>query len=371
MKHRTDRLNSNRSLLSSWRVHVTYWLAVILIWPIIRFILDGEYWEAFANKIGYLPSQIIVTYVFLYVLLPLLYKKGYLRFALIGIVTLYLATVLARVMKIYFFETITRYDAPKEGLLEILVEHDKLLIQYFIWVLIIPVMTIIAVLIYQHYHQQEQIAALEAKRSQSELSFLQAQLHPHFLFNTLNNLYTLAIQESDQTAEVAKRLRTLLSYMFEKKDIKLISIEDELDLVRNYVELEKLRYGSRLDFDMNVEIAHEKHEVIPFMILSLVENAFKHGASKNTENPFVHISLVQRDNILQLKISNSMPTSDTKDVGGYTKGIGVENIKRQLDLLYPSAHIYEIKMTDQVYSVSLEIPQASSIDALSDHLAIG
>ncbi len=341
---------------------------ILISWPLISFIVEGELWEPIVNKLGYLPSQILITYVFLYFLLPLLYKRQYARFAIMGIIALYVSTVLARALKIYFYEPLIGHDSPQESIREILIQRDPLLVQYFIWVLMVPVFTIILVLVYQHFQQQRQLAALEARRMQSELGFLQGQLHPHFLFNTINNLYTLSIQGSEKTSDVAKRLRNILAFMFEKRDALLIPLKEELDLVYNYVALEKLRYGDRLDFQMEVDTSPEKYVVIPFIFLSLVENAFKHGASKDLGHPYIHINLGGKNGSLKFIIENSKSESQGKDTTGYTQGIGLENIRRQLELLYPDAHRYDIVNDQDKYRVEVEIDKVlSPVDISKAH----
>ena len=359
-KHTSNNSGLLRPPSFRWQIHLIYWTIVIITWPLISFITEGELWEPIVNKLGYLPSQILVTYIFLYALLPILYRSQYLQFALAGIATIYVSTVLARGMKIYFYEPLTGYDSPQESIIEILTQKDPLLIQYLIWVLMVPAFTIILVLVYQHFNQQRLLAALETRRSQSELGFLRGQLHPHFLFNTINNLYTLSVQGSDQTSDVAKRLRNILAFMFEKRDAQLIPLSEEIDLVKNYVELEKLRYGDRLDFNMEVDVPPDKYGVIPFIFLSLVENAFKHGASKDLGHPYIHITLDEDKGRLRFIIENSVAVHRGTDVLGDTHGIGLDNIKRQLELLYPGTHRYDVKADREKYRVEVVIDKVAS-----------
>lgn len=341
-----------------WEVHVFYWLITTMFWPLLSYAIEGELWEPLFNKIGYLPSQMIVTYVFLYILLPWFFKKRYVLFVIGLIVLTYITAVLARIMKIYFYEPMTGYDDPQEGLIEILTHQDALLGQYVIWVYMTPVLTIIIVLVYTHFNQQRALAHLEAQRAQSELSFLKAQLHPHFLFNTLNNLYTLSIQGSDMTVDVAKGLKKLLRYMLDKSENALIPLSEELDLVHTYISLEKLRYGARLNYKEVIRLENEDYKVVPFVLLSLVENAFKHGASKDPGQPYIHINLSTNNKQLDFSVENSVVKEKTDDSSGYAQGIGVSNIKRQLAILYPDRHSYKTTHQDDSYKVQLRIEDA-------------
>ena len=133
------------TLSFKWRVHVLYWILMIAFWPLLSYAIEGELWEPLVNKIGYLPSQMIVTYVFLYLLLPWFFKKRYVS-SFVGLIGLtYITAVLARIMKIYFYEPMIGYEAPQEGLMEILTQQDALLGQYVIWVFMTPVLTTIIV----------------------------------------------------------------------------------------------------------------------------------------------------------------------------------------------------------------------------------
>lgn len=350
------------ALSFKWQVHVLYWIFIILFWPLLSYAIDGDLREPLVNKIGYLPSQMIVTYVYLYILLPWFFKKRYVLSA-IGLIALtYVTAVLARIMKIYFYEPMLGYDDPQEGLIEILTEYDSLLVQYVIWVYMIPVLTIIIVLVYTHFNQQRALAHLEAQRAQSELSFLKAQLHPHFLFNTLNNLYTLSLQGSDMTVDVAKGLKKLLRYMLDKSEDALIPISEELDLVHTYVSLEKLRYGPRLNYKEDIRLVNADYKVVPFVLLSLVENAFKHGASKDPGQPYININLSTNDKQLDFSVENSVVKEKTDDSSGYAQGIGVSNIKRQLAILYPDRHSYKTTHEDESYKVQLSIEDAIPVN---------
>ena len=239
-------IDLNRLMEFNTQTHIIYWLVIVFFWPLLYFIADGEFWDPLINKLGYLPSQLLVSYVFIYYLLPRLFSRWLWSFFGGLLLVTYVATVLARFMKIYFYETIVGFHSDKESILEILSQQDPLLIQYLIWVLVVPALTIIIVLIYSHFSQKKLLAELEYEKAQTELNFLKAQLHPHFLFNTLNNLYALAVQGSDQTKGVAQGLKKLLSHIFDKSKGAVIPLSQEIELLDTYVSLEKLRYGCLL-----------------------------------------------------------------------------------------------------------------------------
>lgn len=318
-------------------------------------IFNGEFWEPLWNKLGYLPSQLIVTYFFLYYLLPRLREKKYSLFLMGFVAMTYVSTVVARIFKIYFYETLTSYESDKESFYEILTQKDPLLVQYLIWVFMTPVLTIIIVMILNHYHERERLAQLRHQKSLTDLRFLKAQLHPHFLFNTLNNLYTLALQRSPKTPEITQRLYDMLYYIFNIGERSFVSLRNEIDLMSNYIQLEKLRYGERLNLTVAIDIDQYDHQIIPLMLLSIVENAFKHGASGDPGQPYIHITLKEKLGMLSCLIENSIYSVSAEDDAGYRKGIGIKNIKRQLELMYPGDHSYSMTETPQNYKVELVI----------------
>lgn len=336
-------------------IHVGYWLGIILAWIIFALLFLGEVYEPLINKLGYLPAQLIVTYSFLYLLLAYLLNRQYVKFFMgISLIT-YISLVVARVMKIYFTETLIGFESEKEGLGEILTHLNPLLAQYLIWVLMTPALTIIIVMILNHYYHGERIARLKNKKQEAELRFLKSQLHPHFLFNTLNNLYTLSLSNSVETARVAQRLYEILDFMFHQKGQNLVLLKDEMNLLNNYIELEKLRYGDRLKINVVISIDDQQNKIIPLVLLSIVENAFKHGASSDLNKPTIDIQLTVKNGQLEFIVENSKPSKISKDRQGYKNGIGVTNIKRQLELMYPNGYAYSVVEESSSYKVELSL----------------
>ena len=311
--------------------------------------------EPLINKLCYLPSQMIVTYGFLYFLIPSLSNSQYLKFAGWFVVVAYIALVLARFMKIYVYETVIGHDIAKDSIVEILTYIPALLGQYAIWVFLTPLLTVMIVLLINHLQEKERLEKLKKEKNQAELRFLKAQIHPHFLFNTLNNLYTLSIQKSPKTADIAQKLYDILDYMFNNGSRATISIEEEINLISNYIELERIRYTDRLDLVFIKDVDDNQMPIVPLMLLSMVENAFKHGASGDLGSPKIKIELVLKETQLTFSIFNTKPAALAIDKKGYRKGIGIQNIKRQLAILYPVAFDYQIEETKETYSAVLHV----------------
>jgi two-component system LytT family sensor kinase len=195
------------------------------------------------------------------------------------------------------------------------------------------------------YEQQ-----LKREKAEAELKFLQAQIHPHFLFNTLNSIYSLARKKEDVTADAVLKLSQLMRFMLYEASRPLIPLSREIEVVRDYVELEKLRYGARLKLTMNVQVDSPTRQITPLILLHFVENAFKHGASESRSDTTIRIHILEKDGQLNTTISNS----HEKKTSTPETGIGLKNIRRQLDLLYPHHQLTVEETTDQ-FTVNLQL----------------
>lgn len=199
---------------------------------------------------------------------------------------------------------------------------------------------------------------LQIEKQAAELNYLKAQTNPHFLFNTLNNIYSLARDKSDLTAESIMRLSKILRFMLYETRDSYIALEQELKVIEDFVELEKLRYNHTLQVDFNCELEDVKQAVPPLILMPLVENAFKHGASETRKNPFVDIRLAVKDSRLSFMVSNSV---ENQGSGGCVKeNIGLSNLRRQLELLY-SDYELNLKQNDGVFTAHLKIILASHV----------
>jgi hypothetical protein len=202
-----------------------------------------------------------------------------------------------------------------------------------------------------------QLAAKEKEKNlvreklETELKFLRNQVHPHFLFNTLNNIYALARKKSDDTAEAVMKLSKLLRFMLHETNKPVVKIADEIKMLDDYIELEKIRYNGRLTIRFGREIDNETQPVSPLLLLPFVENAFKHGASESRFASYINIDMVLKNGLLQFTIEN---TKENGEAHGANENIGLSNVKRQLELMYDD---YDMEVLDErsVFKVCLTI----------------
>ena len=210
-------------------------------------------------------------------------------------------------------------------------------------------------LLIQWYNSKQQNQLLAQENLETELKFLKSQIHPHFLFNTLNNLYALTLKKSDKAPETVLRLSELLDFMLYDCNASKINLDKELHIVKSYIDLEELRYNDSVYIQFDITGETTKIEIAPLLILPFVENCFKHGISEQTDKSWIKISLDVNDNLLTLLAENSRSNKSQEENNGYKEGIGIENVRRRLQLLYPGKHKLEIKKDNHIHSVKLEL----------------
>lgn len=205
---------------------------------------------------------------------------------------------------------------------------------------------------------KETAQKLRIEKQEAELNYLKSQTNPHFLFNTLNNIYSLALDKSDLAPESILRLSKILRFMLYEAGGDFISIEQELKIISDYIALEKLRYDDSLRINFNYSVEDPLQSVPPLLLIPLVENAFKHGVSETRSRPFVDIHLSVKDRILVFSVRNSNETviADNK----VRENIGLSNLRRQLQLLYRDYDL-SVQHADSFFVANLTINLASHV----------
>ena len=199
---------------------------------------------------------------------------------------------------------------------------------------------------------QARIKQSEKEKLAAELAYLKSQINPHFLFNTLNNIYSLALKKSDDNANAIVKLSGMMRYNITDAQSEFIEIEKEIDYISSYIELQKIRIGetAKVNFTIN-GIAH-KHQIAPLLLISFIENAFKYGVNPEIESN-IQIAIDITNNTIELKVSNKIvPVSI---VGNTKTGTGITNVIRRLDLLYSGKYKLQISHTETDYTVTLLI----------------
>ncbi len=212
--------------------------------------------------------------------------------------------------------------------------------------------------IYDFIQLRKSAQQLRIEKQQAELNYLKSQTNPHFLFNTLNNIYSLARDKSDLAPESILRLSKILRFMLYETSGDYIHIEQEIKIMDDYIALEKLRYDETLQINFTHDIEDMKQPLPPLLLIPLVENAFKHGVSETMNRPFVDIRLSLRQQILEFYVKNSTDKF-ADDLNIYEK-IGLSNLRRQLELLYRDYHLSVVHEQSE-FSAVLKINLASHV----------
>ena len=203
------------------------------------------------------------------------------------------------------------------------------------------------------YLKQKETEQLTREKISAELQLLKAQVHPHFLFNTLNNIYSFILNGSPSAPEMIKKLSSLLNYILNECNRPLVPLEKELSLIQDYITLERIRYGDKLNMSLHIQGNPAGKKISPLLLLPFVENSFKHGTSRVLTHPWVKLDITIESVSLDFKISNTKPERNIEAIT--KKGIGLNNVKKRLQLLYPGAYSLNITENEMSYDVSMKI----------------
>ena len=196
---------------------------------------------------------------------------------------------------------------------------------------------------------EAKILETQLKLKEQELKYLKMQIHPHFLFNTLNTMYGLALKKAEQAPDMILKLSNLLDYILYQTEKPKVSLTEEVEHIKDYIALEKMRFNDTLNVKMDVKLESENTTTAPMLLLPFIENSFKHGSIKNgVLNIYIEIKTVSEVLHFQIKNTNSGHAS-TQD------GIGLANIKKRLELLYPNKHKLSIENNEDHFEVYLQL----------------
>jgi sensor histidine kinase YesM len=302
-----------------------------------------------------LIPQLLSSYFFAYFIIPeLFFKKKYVLFILTFFVSVYLFSAIARTLVVHVGEPLFRIGPfEQESINEIFSDLRKLWEQYIPMVFSVSFMFLFVKYFLELKQKNEEAIQLAKEKSETELKALKAQLNPHFLFNTLNNIYSLSIDSSPKTPIAIGKLASILDHVLYKCNNEKVSLHSEIELIQNYIELEKLRYDDRLQVNLKTQIETD-FEVPPLVLLSLVENAFKHGAGEDSGSPTIFIEVINEKNNFKFEVINSV----SKDyIINSKENIGLSNIRKQLDLIYGKNYSLDIIQKSLTFCVCLKINQ--------------
>lgn len=209
--------------------------------------------------------------------------------------------------------------------------------------------------------REQMVENINKERIESELAYLKQQINPHFLFNALNSIYSLILPHSEEASEVILKLSSILRYMLYETDKDRVPLSRDLEIMADYIDLQKLKCTSATTVEYNFEGDFNNRYIEPLIMIPIIENAFKYG-SNNTTKSLIKISVVVKDNILNFNIKNNIVVMRKNDEHS---GIGLKNISRRLDLIYGKQAIFESKVQDNIFIVDLSLPLSNNLSGLN------
>lgn len=316
-------------------------------------------WQAFALTCQFSTAKVMMEmgycYTTVYGLLPKYFlKEKYIHFGL--------ALLSISILHNVFFLTFLNWIVP--GAIQDLSQIVQTVITNFVMTGPFAIcILLIAYKMLKIWHQKEQEKTeLIIENTSAELRLLKAQVHPHFLFNTLNNIYSYALDRSARAGDLVAKLSHILFYMTQATDRIDVALDQELKMLRDYIALERVRYNNRLT--LQVEITGDLHlkRIPPLLLIPFIENSFKHGPSKMIQDSWIRLMINIEEDRLSFDLSNSRP--DNSQITNGKNGLGLRNVKRRLELLYPKTHSLVIISKEHQFHVHLNIGLTKDLSPL-------
>ena len=332
-----------------WIGHVAFWVGYLLVKLFIVEYFREDFFTVFLVELISLPLKMILVYVLVFFLIPTyLLKKSYFKFTLWLIGLFLFAAFARRVTDVYLAYPISMLYFDEAVFWDFGTAFRNLVFVY-------PVVGLgTAIYLMSHWINDYQMRTqLQKEKLEAELKYLKAQVHPHFLFNTINNIYSLSLDQSPKTSKALLDLSDLLSYMLYDCNVERISLDKEIELIENYSSLERLRYNDRLDVQFVTKGNLSEVKIAPLILLPFVDNCFKHGAGDSMAECYVHFYLAVENEKLELVLKNSIDESNKVSEG--KSGIGLTNARKRLEGEYPNAHELLIQARNDEFEVRLNI----------------
>jgi len=334
--------------------HLLFWAVICLLMIYPEVATNDTIEPAFQSlfSIIYVAFAVYVNLIFL---IPrYLRKKKYIIYIAFQLLNILIFVIFDILTLIYLFNRVI----SKEFIDPTFPDNLRLIIWVFVEISIVFIfisITTFLKFLRDWVNMQDKIIKIkeiEKQRLQAELNSLKSQINPHFLFNTLNNLYSLALYKSEETPGLILKLSDLMRYIIYDCRANRVSIQQEIDFINNYISLEKLRLGEQILVSLNI-VGDTNKKIAPLIFINLVENAFKH--CKKSEDSFIKIDFdIENQNVLIFSIENSCENCKNNSNNPYS-GIGIQNVKKRLELLYPKNAEMIISNENNVYKIILKI----------------
>lgn len=342
-----------------WLLHLAFWLAYVVNDTVLEYawvrssvenITEWQaLWLSIWTDLVLLPPKLILSYFLLYFIID----RGLMRNKSIGQLLAWttpvvLGCIIIHRLTVYYYVTPVIYHEAwgDQRLFEV-----KRMLSAFLDIGFAASLAVAMKLLRTYWMSREREKGLVKEKLEAELKFLRNQTNPHFLFNTLNNIYALARKKSESTADVVLKLSKLLRFMLYESRKDRIPLADEIRMIEDYLELERIRYNERLSIEFNKTVDEPSQDIAPLLLLPFIENAFKHGASETRFDSFIRIDIRLENGVLYFYIENTKEDTGETSV---TENIGLSNVRRQLELMY-NEHTLHIENKKDRFIVHLTV----------------
>lgn len=335
------------------KMYSLYWLGYILLFSLIQGLPTRDFWTALSNEcFSVFPKILFVTLIVEVLMDRLLFKKKTTFFILIYLFLILFSALIQRGIDNYIIIRFYLTDWKTEPIFSVPVYlYNVTKLQF---VVTIP-LTI--KLFYYLAEEKNRVQSILSEKLQAELFSLRNQFHPHFLFNVLNSLYSKILSNSVDSADIVLKISDFLRYSVYDVNTENIPLKKEIAYLKNYISLQQLRFDNRLELSFCTNGITENQVIEPFLILPFIENSFKYCLDDAYSKAWITISIVAAEEWLVIKIANSLPVNFIKNKTAENpySGLGITNVKRRLELLYPNEHLLIVKNEMDSFFVSLKL----------------
>ena len=346
MKWLSKLLEANTSKTGWILRHGLFWIVSIIIFEVKLSQWNVSLKTIILNQ----PCNWLLTYTFIYGVLPKFLNQDYKAF-----IRRLFPYILFNLIVVFFNYHFYITFLDNQTITPISYESIKFAIYFGFMGTNLIIFAAACFKILRYWYQKEQAnQAMAREKLTVELQLLKAQIHPHFLFNTLNNIYSLTLKQSNKAPEMVLKLSGLLHYMLHECNGEEVLLTKEIEVIENYIALEKLRYGKRLQITMDFggDLAGKK--IAPLLLIPLVENAFKHGTAEQTDQSHISLNLLIISEMMIFRLENSKNNDPIKPEN-YLGGIGLKNVKKRLDLIYTNHYELKVFQEKERFVVELKI----------------
>ncbi|MFY9153631.1 MAG: histidine kinase [Prolixibacteraceae bacterium] len=332
--------------------HITFFVIIVLVFTLVLFSRNPEdrffnlLWLTFINALIFLGYGYLTIFILIPYFLPS--RKYFLLGASFLSLGIFLSVLKLSISDFIFYSSISPEFSASNGMLNI----------RFILINTKDMSFIVALFVIARFTKDWLIAENQHKLLQKtyeelNLTMLQSQFEPHFLFNTLNNLYALSLNNQDKTLDVIRKFKHVLSYTIIDSQKSKVPVQEELEMIDNFIAIEQIRYGARLRVKTSITGDCNGWLIAPFLLFTLVENCFKHGSSTDAGKPWIRISFSCDRGRINFETRNSMPKKFPQAV--FPEEHGLDRLKERLRLIYPKNHSFTVEDGDQEFTARLEL----------------